>query len=43
VTQELAEERGQPVDVDGFRLLMEEHRDVSRAGGGTRRGRLQRN
>ena len=33
LTQELAEERGQPVDVDGFRLLMEEHRDVSRAGG----------
>ena len=33
LTQELAEERGQPVDVDGFRVLMEEHRDVSRAGG----------
>ncbi len=34
--QELAEERGQPVDVDGFRGLMEEHREVSRAGGGDR-------
>jgi alanyl-tRNA synthetase len=33
LTQELAEERGQPVDVDGFRDLMEEHREVSRAGG----------
>jgi len=33
LTQELAEERGQPVDVDGFRELMEEHREVSRAGG----------
>jgi alanyl-tRNA synthetase len=33
LTQELAEERGQPVDVDGFRLLMDEHRVVSRAGG----------
>ena len=29
----LAEERGQPVDVDGFRQLMEEHREISRAGG----------
>jgi alanyl-tRNA synthetase len=33
LTQELAEERGQPVDIDGFRALMEEHRVVSRAGG----------
>jgi alanyl-tRNA synthetase len=33
LTQELAEERGQPVDIDGFRKLMEEHRVVSRAGG----------
>src|SRR5581483_2741496 len=33
LTVELAEERGQPVDVDRFRELMEEHRDVSRAGG----------
>ena len=33
LTQELAEERGQPVDVDGFRLLMEGHREVSRGGG----------
>jgi len=33
LTQELAEERGQPVDVDGFRTLMEQHREVSRAGG----------
>ncbi|HST16698.1 MAG TPA: alanine--tRNA ligase [Gaiellaceae bacterium] len=33
LTQELAEERGQAVDIDGFRELMEEHRDISRAGG----------
>jgi alanyl-tRNA synthetase len=33
LTQELAEERGQPVDVDGFRRLMEEHREISRGGG----------
>jgi alanyl-tRNA synthetase len=33
LTEELAEERGQAVDVDGFRELMEEHRVVSRAGG----------
>jgi alanyl-tRNA synthetase len=33
LTQELAEERGQPVDVDGFRDLMAAHREVSRAGG----------
>ena len=33
LTQELAEERGQAVDIDRFRELMEEHREVSRAGG----------
>jgi alanyl-tRNA synthetase len=33
LTVELAEERGQPVDVDGFQELMEQHREVSRAGG----------
>jgi alanyl-tRNA synthetase len=33
LTQELAEERGQAVDVDGFRVLMEEHREISRGGG----------
>jgi alanyl-tRNA synthetase len=33
LTQELAEERGQPVDVDGFRDLMAAHREVSRGGG----------
>src|SRR5579871_5378267 len=33
LTEELAEERGQAVDVDGFRSLMEEHREISRAGG----------
>ena len=33
LTQELAEERGQPVDLDGFRELMEGHREVSRGGG----------
>jgi alanyl-tRNA synthetase len=33
LTEELAEERGQSVDIDGFRSLMEGHRDVSRAGG----------
>ncbi|MDX6503469.1 MAG: alanyl-tRNA synthetase [Gaiellaceae bacterium] len=33
LTQELAEERGQPVDVDRFRELMLEHREISRAGG----------
>jgi alanyl-tRNA synthetase len=32
LTVELAEERGQPVDVDGFKRLMEEHREISRAG-----------
>jgi alanyl-tRNA synthetase len=33
LAQELAEERGQALDLDGFRDLMEEHREVSRAGG----------
>ena len=33
LTEELAEERGQAVDIDRFRELMEEHREVSRAGG----------
>ena len=33
LTEELAEERGQPVDVDGFRELMEQHREISRGGG----------
>ena len=30
LTVELAEERGQPVDVDGFRQLMDQHREISR-------------
>jgi alanyl-tRNA synthetase len=33
LTVELAEERGQPVDVDGYRAAMERHREVSRAAG----------
>jgi alanyl-tRNA synthetase len=33
LTVELAEERGQAVDVDGYRLAMAEHREISRAGG----------
>jgi alanyl-tRNA synthetase len=33
LTAELAEERGQPVDLDGYRIEMERHRAVSRAGG----------
>ncbi len=33
LTVELAEERGQAVDVDGFHELMESHREISRAGG----------
>jgi alanyl-tRNA synthetase len=33
LAQELAEERGQALDLDGFHDLMEEHREVSRAGG----------
>jgi alanyl-tRNA synthetase len=35
LTVELAEERGQPVDVDGYRIEMERHREVSRAAGGS--------
>ncbi len=30
LTVELAEERGQPVDVDGYRAFMDEHREISR-------------
>jgi alanyl-tRNA synthetase len=33
LTQELAEERGQSVDVDAYRGLMSGHREISRAGG----------
>jgi alanyl-tRNA synthetase len=33
LTVELAEERGQVVDVDGYWIEMERHREVSRAGG----------
>ena len=33
LAQELAEERGQALDLDGFADLMEQHREVSRAGG----------
>jgi alanyl-tRNA synthetase len=33
LTVELAEERGQQVDVDGYRRLMEEHREISRGSG----------
>jgi alanyl-tRNA synthetase len=33
LTIELAEERGQPVDVDDYRRRMAEHREISRAGG----------
>ncbi|MBA2475300.1 MAG: alanine--tRNA ligase [Actinobacteria bacterium] len=40
LTVELAEERGQPVDVDEYGRLLEEHRTVSRAGGEP--GELQR-
>jgi alanyl-tRNA synthetase len=35
LTVELAEERGQPVDLDGYRAEMERHREISRAAGGT--------
>jgi len=35
LTVELAEERGQAVDVDGYREAMEQHREISRAGGST--------
>jgi alanyl-tRNA synthetase len=40
LTVELAEERGQAVDVDGYRGLMAEHREISRAGG--EKGETQR-
>ena len=33
LAQELAEERGQPIDSDGFNDLMAEHREISRGGG----------
>ena len=33
LAQELGEERGQAIDIDGFRELMEQHREVSRGGG----------
>ena len=33
LTVELAEERGQAVDVDGFQAAMAKHREISRAGG----------
>jgi alanyl-tRNA synthetase len=39
LTVELAQERGQAVDVDGYQAEMERHREVSRAGGP---GELQR-
>ncbi|MDH5281607.1 MAG: alanine--tRNA ligase, partial [Thermoleophilia bacterium] len=35
LTVELASERGQLVDVDGYRTAMEQHREISRAGGST--------
>ncbi|HSC90926.1 MAG TPA: alanine--tRNA ligase [Gaiellaceae bacterium] len=35
LTVELAEERGQAVDVDGYRAEMARHREISRAGGET--------
>ncbi len=35
LTIELSEERGQPVDVDGYHVEMERHREISRAGGET--------
>ncbi|HXG76760.1 MAG TPA: alanine--tRNA ligase [Gaiellaceae bacterium] len=35
LTVELAEERGQPVDVDGYHRAMERHREISRGSGGT--------
>jgi alanyl-tRNA synthetase len=40
LTVELAEERGQAVDVDGYRRLMAGHREISRAGG--EKGETQR-
>jgi alanyl-tRNA synthetase len=33
LTAELAEERGQAIDLDGYRIEMERHREVSRAAG----------
>ncbi len=33
LAQELAEERGQPIDIDGFDDLMTEHREISRGDG----------
>jgi alanyl-tRNA synthetase len=33
LAQELAEERGQPLDLDGFDALMEGHREISRGAG----------
>jgi alanyl-tRNA synthetase len=36
LTVELAEERGQRVDVDGYRQEMARHREISKAGGDTR-------
>jgi alanyl-tRNA synthetase len=33
LTVELGEERGRPVDVDGYHRLMDEHREISRASG----------
>jgi alanyl-tRNA synthetase len=33
LAQELAEERGQPIDIDGFHEQMEGHREISRGGG----------
>jgi alanyl-tRNA synthetase len=39
LTAELAEERGQPVDLDGYAAEMERHREISRAAGP---GELQR-
>jgi alanyl-tRNA synthetase len=36
LTSELALERGLPVDEDGFRALMDEHREISRGGTGAR-------
>jgi alanyl-tRNA synthetase len=40
LTVELAEERGQAVDVDGYQEQMAEHREISRAGG--EKGETQR-
>jgi alanyl-tRNA synthetase len=39
LTVELAEERGQAVDVDGYTVEMERHREVSRAGGSSEQQR----